>query len=403
MNNYENQDLFSYKSEDNPKPAKKNKGFHFSYSKFSLYKECPLKYKFKYIDGIKEKPKPFFFFGRTIHSVLEYFFSRVPPPSFEELADFFKKEWEKENFEQKGYIKPEYEKLDFNKGLNLIKNFHYKHQNNDKIPFQLEYSTYVDIDGITAQIIADKIEYEGNGNITIVDYKTGKPGERTTEQLFFYQKICEADNLILSKIEDKYGEKLNSVKVKGMVYYYVESLKEIKFGRANDTEINYFWEDVLKTVENIRSEKFDPTPSERSCGYCDFKPLCPIYKNNSNSKIETLSNDYLKLINAIKELENKKNEIESEILKLINDQIEIIKTNSAVKIKKIKTYEFKNRDEIIQILKENNLYEKVLRPTIQAITELMEDEQINEEIKQKIKEKAKINYKLTIEEQDKSK
>ena len=37
-----------------PQPKRAKSALAFSYSKLSLYEECPLKYKFKYIDKIKE-------------------------------------------------------------------------------------------------------------------------------------------------------------------------------------------------------------------------------------------------------------------------------------------------------------------------------------------------------------
>jgi len=401
MSEYQNQDLFSYNNNETKKsPEKESEKFYFSYSKFSLYNECPFKYKVRYIDKIKEKPKSFFYFGDVIHKTLEYFFRRVPPPKIEDLIKFLTEEWKSKPFEERGYLNQHYEKIDYNKALNVIKNFYQKHSENKEIPFQLEYKTYVDVDGITANIVADKLEYKGGGNIIIVDYKTGKPGERTKDQLYFYQKICEMDRNLIEKVKEIYRENVKKINVLDMVYYYVETLKEVKIPRADDREINCFWEDVLKTVENIKNKKFDPKPSELSCRWCDFKEQCPIYKDNSNLSIETLANEYIKLSNNIKQLEIKAQEIEEKILILMkNDFIDIISDGSNIKVKKSKMYEFKDRDEIIKILKQNNLYEKALRITLQSIYEIINSDDTPDEIKNELIDKSTIKYKLSIEEQ----
>ncbi|MCI4347071.1 MAG: PD-(D/E)XK nuclease family protein, partial [Thermoplasmata archaeon] len=42
-----------------------------SYSSMRTYLECPLRWKFLYVDKLPEAPRSYFSFGRTIHSVLE--------------------------------------------------------------------------------------------------------------------------------------------------------------------------------------------------------------------------------------------------------------------------------------------------------------------------------------------
>ena len=56
-----------------PQPKRAKSALAFSYSKLSLYEECPLKYKFKYIDKIKEEPKTFFAFGTRDSDFLAIF------------------------------------------------------------------------------------------------------------------------------------------------------------------------------------------------------------------------------------------------------------------------------------------------------------------------------------------
>ncbi len=42
-----------------------------SYSSYHTYSECPLRWKFLYVDHLPETPHGYFTFGRVVHSVLE--------------------------------------------------------------------------------------------------------------------------------------------------------------------------------------------------------------------------------------------------------------------------------------------------------------------------------------------
>ncbi|WP_424244657.1 ATP-dependent helicase/DNAse subunit B [Elusimicrobium posterum] len=57
------------------------KNLSFSYSKMSLYRECPQKFKFRYIHKIPESPKYYFAFGNAMHKALEYLYNVQQPPS----------------------------------------------------------------------------------------------------------------------------------------------------------------------------------------------------------------------------------------------------------------------------------------------------------------------------------
>lgn len=381
-NKYTQGELFQ---DDGKIVQKKNtdgKKFLFSYSKMSLYNECPLKYKFKYVDKLPEKPKYFFAFGQAIHESLEYFHTYSPRPSKEALIEKFKLIWSEKDYIQKGYESIEKHEADFLKACDLLSKYHDKHGHEMDTPFLLEYKTEVEVDGLNVIIVADRIEYLGNGLIKIIDYKTGKPAGRTPEQLYMYQKICELDDKLVEKVFVKTGKKIDHIKIDSLMYYYIEGLKENNYTRASIKDIEVFWEKALLTAENIKSENFEPKPSERACSFCDFKELCPVYKEKSlpisNSFItrvknpEDLAIDYARALLEKKAAEEKVKKIEDELLNMLDYGEFLFESQEiSVNIRKEAKYDVKDREELIRVLKENGIYEKVLWPTKEKINELV--------------------------------
>nr|MDA8131337.1 PD-(D/E)XK nuclease family protein [Elusimicrobiota bacterium] len=110
-------------------PAQRKDGLlFFSYSRMSLYEECPLKYKFKYIDKIKEEPKYYFAFGSAIHKALEFLYSvKAPPfPTEEEVCEAFRAEWGLKSYLEKGYRTQQRADDDYQKGLLMLRAY-YEH------------------------------------------------------------------------------------------------------------------------------------------------------------------------------------------------------------------------------------------------------------------------------------
>src|SRR6185295_39282 len=74
------------------KPAEWYKGRALSHSSMSTYLTCPQKWKFRYIDKIPEKPRSVFSFGKSVHTGLEFLFTRIGEtlPTLEEMLAHFK-------------------------------------------------------------------------------------------------------------------------------------------------------------------------------------------------------------------------------------------------------------------------------------------------------------------------
>jgi len=384
-----------------PPEAQKPDGLlAFSYSKMSLYEECPLKYKFKYIDKIKEEPKFYFAFGSAIHAALEFMYAvKAPPfPTVEEVCAEFKREWGLKSYLEKGYRTQQKSDDDYLKGVAMLKAYYDHNRARLAPPFLVEYATDVAVDGLKVRIIADKIEYKGGGLVEIIDYKTGKDVKRQPSQLYMYQKIAELDPLLKEKIAETYGHKVADVRISRMLYYHVPTNKEYSFDRADDKEIGGFWERALGVADSIKGLKFDPTPSERGCSWCDYKSLCPHFFGNnpppaehkltSAENIEVLVDRYGRLKERMDEIQAQLSEVGESIARAAKDGGEYSGSQYTAQIKKSSKWEFKDREAVINVLNQFDLYQKALTLTLTGISGVLESSDLSEEARKKLLEQA---------------
>lgn len=377
-------------------PQKKAKSvFSFSYSKLALYEECPLKYKFKYVDRIKEEPKTYFSFGHSIHHALEFLYAvKAPPfPAAGSVLEEFKRDWNLKSYLEKGYRDPAKADEDYQKGIEMLSAYYRHHDGRFKLPFLLEYVTDVEVDGLLVRIIADKIEYLGHGELALVDYKTGKDVKRQPDQLHMYQKICELDPRLRERVHEVYGDSVPALRVKQMLYYHVPTLKEYAFDRAEDAEISVFWERALGVAENIRGRRFDPAPGERQCAWCDYKKLCPHYYGGENSRpsqspegdvVGELADRYGRLREKIDGLNAQLDEVKARLVSISPAPGVLAGKEYELELRRAEKWEFKDREAVIGVLNEFNLYQKALGLTVKNIVALLSDPAVPEAAREKL-------------------
>lgn len=254
------------------------KNLSFSYSKLGMYKECPQKYKFRYVLMLPEKPKYYFAFGTALHAVMEYIYDIKNPafPTLQQALDFFTKDWQSTSFEKKGYASAEKEAAGYQEGRRIIETYYQKHAATFAHPLSVEMMSKLDTDGLNLISILDRIDYLGDGKVMILDYKTGKTVERAPDQLYMYQKVAEMSPAIKELVQQK-DPGVQQVKVEKLCFYHLPTLKEMYFERADDQQITEFWHGVLAVADEIRAGKFSPTPGENQCRWCDYRNICPVF------------------------------------------------------------------------------------------------------------------------------
>lgn len=382
----------------------------FSYSKMGMYKECPQKYKFRYIDRIPEKPKYYFAFGTALHKVMEYIYSKggVFPP-LEETKKIFTNDWRATTFEDKGYASKEKEEEGYFEGLRIIDAYYQKHAADIfSAPLATEFRTTVDIDGLSVISILDRVDYLGQGKVSILDYKTGKTLKREPDQLMMYQKLMTGNKQLLNIVQQK-DPAAKDIEIGNMLFYHLPSLKEQAFEPASTEEINDFWQGVLKVAADIMGGNFGPDPGETKCRWCDYKHLCPVWNLQGADDMPPADENYFKSAPVPAPKEEEKKELspmellaqkidalgaaQEEAAKLKAEIIKIMQDNNFVThfgskysatMQNIEVLDFADRQKTVDVLRELNLLPKVLVPTLSSIKNLLEKGNLTAAQKQKL-------------------
>src|SRR4030067_869334 len=128
-----------------------------SYSSISLYQQCPLLYKLRYVDGLKPKPRAPLSFGDSLHKALEFMYDiKVPPPPpLKKILAYYRQNWVRE-----GYDSEEEEKRYFDYGKEVLTEFYNKNIKDFKLPMSVEGDYIIDIGAIKLRAKIEKIRDE---------------------------------------------------------------------------------------------------------------------------------------------------------------------------------------------------------------------------------------------------
>jgi DNA helicase-2/ATP-dependent DNA helicase PcrA len=243
-----------------------------SYSSISTYSECPLKFKLKYIDGLKEEPKSYLSFGSSLHSALEFMYSHRPLPSLDELLKCLEEKWVSE-----GYASKEDEEGYFAYGKRILAEYYEKHAEDLRPPIAVEHRFNLEVEGIPVIGFIDRVDKLQGNKAEIIDYKSGKRSFTTSqvqenEQLTFYQWA----------VEESLG-----IEVGKLTLYHLPSQTHVSSEARSRAKIDALKGRVLMVAHLIEDGEFEPKKN-RFCP-CDFGEHCPyymhLYEKKGNKKV----------------------------------------------------------------------------------------------------------------------
>lgn len=229
-----------------------------SKSKINTYKKCPREFKYIYVDNFESEPNEYMQLGLDIHSIAENVgaeLSLKDAVTDDDIIEAFEKHFIESEFD----ITKHMENLFF--FFKDILNSGYKIFNVEEDIYDNEY----DIRGIVDLVLEDE-----DGDLIVIDYKTGKSKPITDYRL----ELCMYRRLI----EFKYpGRTVSSAAIfftKDGKYRGLNFTDEQKKG-SYITEEDY--KAVFKYINFIR-DKIDnnifPPKKQFLCEYCNFQEQC---------------------------------------------------------------------------------------------------------------------------------
>ena len=243
---------------------------YLSPSSITTFEQCPLKFKYTRIDGIREPPTDATLLGNFVHDILEKMYLADPGSRSTNLAREVARDlWDNQYRDQVSKVVAEKKLNDFRWRAwfcveNLFQLESPETRNFDGVEFELNTS----LDGILVRGFVDRYHLD-NGKIVIGDYKTGKVPNAFFVKDKFFQLMTYAALFRASGVGET--KRLELIFLKGPQVFTRE---------VTDWELEETVQRIKNVSEGIKirceSESFE-TNKTRLCDWCYFKSKCPAW------------------------------------------------------------------------------------------------------------------------------
>lgn len=288
----------------------------YSYSRLSTFDNCPLQYRFRYI----EKAEPDFpntieaFMGSMVHEVLEKLYKDIrfeKKPNIDELIAFYNELWDK-NWDDKIHIeKKEYTKENYRQmGERFIQDYFKRYSPFDESrTIGLETTDFVDIGEHKMHVRIDRLAIKDNV-YEIHDYKTSnslptQDDADNDKQLALYAYGVKSMHPDAASIR--------------LVWHYLAFDTELVSSRTDEQleELKGYFRNKIAEVEE--ASDFAAKPSGL-CGWCAYRSRCPefkhLYDTEKLPENEFINEEGVSLLNHYRVLTEKEKDIKEKLEKV---------------------------------------------------------------------------------------
>jgi putative RecB family exonuclease len=256
--------------------------YSLSPSSISSFKECPLAYKFSYLDRLPEPPSPAASKGTLVHRALELMMCRPPTDRTIDaaLADLDRACTELADDPEFADLElGDEERAQFHADAEELVQRYFELEDPTTVhPIGLELKLQADLGTVRIRGIIDRLELDADGELVVTDYKTGRvPSE------FFESKSLGGVHIYALLCEEMLGKRPARVQL-----LYLSKPEAIiatpteQSCRGVARKTTALWSAIEGACAR---DDFRAKPS-RLCDYCSFKPYCPAYGGDPEQAVE---------------------------------------------------------------------------------------------------------------------
>jgi putative RecB family exonuclease len=253
-------------------------------SSVSAFKDCPLAFKFSYLDRLPEPPSAPASKGTLVHRALERLMCRPPQArtlatALADLATARRELTDDPEFAGLGMTDAEWDAFEADAGRMVERYFELEDPSRVR-PIGLELKLTAKLGKVTLRGIIDRLEIGADGEWVVTDYKTGSVPSEQREQarlagVHIYALLCE--------------QMLGRRPARVQLLYL--SKPEAIIARPSEQSVTgvarrtgAIWNAIERACA---TGDFRPSPG-RLCDYCAFVPYCPAHGGNPENARELL-------------------------------------------------------------------------------------------------------------------
>lgn len=239
-----------------------------SFSKIETFLNCPLKYKYLYIDKMPQIQTVHMIFGKSLHeSIAKFAEAKMNKEliSLNEIIQVFEDNWRKE-YPTISPLDDEEEWID--RGRKIIRSYCRREALSDFMPKLVEKKFFLDIDESTRlNGIFDRVDMVNNEPI-IMEFKTHLNRELSLLQLKIYSYA--------------YYNVYKKLPAKGILYS-IETGEKVEY-KPNVNDITLIKKFLTKVSKNIQKNEFEGVPNDWNCRFCPAKNQCRAFLSKNENK-----------------------------------------------------------------------------------------------------------------------
>lgn len=242
-------------------------------SRASDFKRCPQLFKYKSIERLPEPTTVYQARGTAAHAALEGLYDMDPAERTPEaLYDLFRSVWSQMRHEEEYadlFADVAEERAWGVATMGLLRNYFAVEDPTAIIPMERELDLTEELDGMRIRGILDRMDETPDGELVILDYKTGKaPPQRFAEEAFFAMKIYA---VLIRHRTGRTPKELRLLYLTGP-NLLTRAVDDAMLD-AMAAEMRGLWDAINAAIAN---DDF-PTRTSRLCDWCYFKPICPAF------------------------------------------------------------------------------------------------------------------------------